>query len=830
MKRILVPLAALCVLVVGSPVAAQPAPGRGPAGPPVPPSGPGEIRGTVIDAETEASLGAASVAVMSSADSTLVTGAVTRADGGFRIEGLRPGSYYLRVSTLGYGPTTTEPVTVAADAPRVSVGRIALARSAIAVDGVDVEVEASGVVLAPDRNVYRARDIAPAGGTASDALRSVPAVHVDADGNVSLRGNENVVVQINGRPAPLSGAQLAAYLQQLPANLLDRVEVIPNPSARYDPDGMAGIINLVMRQDVDLGVSGGLTLAAATAQRYNGSGNLGYQRGPLTVFTSYGFNWDEREVSGINDRARLGPLQSPLSFTEQAVLGDTDNHGHNLSNTIEYRLSPRNLLSGALVANRRASSDVSLSAYRELNADRLLLDRYDRTRDTGADGWMVDYTLGLRRTWEPQKHELATELRFNRTRDNDETVLWRQPLGENGQGAGGALDGELNRTESAAYRFTGQADYTRTLASGPKLEVGYKGEGRWLDRDFQALRDPQGTGDWQPSGLSNAFDFDEQVHAAYGVLSGRAGRFELQGGLRGEYASREFALAGAEAFPYDYTSLFPSAVIAFTPQEGTQLRASYSRRIRRPGTWELNPFPVFFDVQNVFLGNPELDPEYTDAFELGLQRSGRLGSVQLSPFYRRTSDIIRFIIDTDAEIDGRDVTTISFRNLANGSSWGTDLNGSLRHGPFSGFASFNVFKMVTEGTGTESALSSDAVSWMGRVNGTVNFSANTSLQAMYFYRAPMNIERGRFSSFSMTNLTLRHRVTPQATVSLRVADPFDTMRFRVEAGDDNLVQITERSFNSRAMHLTFQYSFGQAPRLRQRRPDPQPEAQPGFGQ
>jgi GSH-dependent disulfide-bond oxidoreductase len=183
------------------------------------------------------------------------------------------------------------------------------------------------------------------------------------------------------------------------------------------------------------------------------------------------------------------------------------------------------------------------------------------------------------------------------------------------------------------------------------------------------------------------------------------------------------------------------------------------------------------------------------------------------------------------EIAGREVTSVSFQNLDTGTSWGADLNGTLRLGSiFNGLAGLNVFKMVTEGGG-ESTLASDAVSWSARVNGTFNLTPSTSLQASYFYRAPMDIERGRFSSFVFTNVSLRHRFdNNRATVVLRVSDPFDRMLVRVEAGDDDVFQLTERAFNSRAVHLSFQYSVGQAPRVRPRRPEAEPEARPGFPQ
>src|SRR6185312_2738592 len=182
----------------------------------------------------------------------------------------------------------------------------------------------------------------------------------------------------------------------------------------------------------------------------------------------------------------------------------------------------------------------------------------------------------------------------------------------------------------------------------------------------------------------------------------------------------------------------------YKPSEQSRLKRSYSRRIRRPGTQELNPFPVFFDQQKVFSGNPQLNPEYTDAFEIGLSKSGQLGSIQLSPFYRRTTDVIRVNINTADTVDGREVTSVSFQNLDKSNSWGTDLNGSLRLGPkLNALAGLNVFKVVTDG-GSQSALSSNAVTWSYRLNATTQVSPTVILQANYFYRAPVNIEKGRF--------------------------------------------------------------------------------------
>jgi ferric enterobactin receptor len=819
-------------LFAGAPLHAQnPAQGGPPQGRPAPPppaAGPGEIRGTIVDAQGGAPVGSASVAVWSRADSALVAGAIARPDGTFRIQGLRPGRYYLKVAVLGYGAHTSGEITIAEASPRANAGSIGLTRSAVALEGLEVTAERSAVVVAPDRNSYSSRQVAPAAANASEVLEAVPSVQVDADGQVSLRGNENVVVQINGRPSPIRGAQLAGYLKQLPANTIDRVEVIPNPSARQDPEGMAGIINIVLKQNVDLGMSGGVTLGASTANRYWGSGNLGYQRGPATWFLNYGYNNDERDVRGINDRTRLGS-GAPLSYTEQDITGENGNFGHNLSASLDYRLGRQDVLSTALQLNSRGATDGSLSSYTELNGTRVLLDQYLRVRDSEADNFMVDGTVAFKRTLEPQKHEISAEVRYNQTRDDDVTGLWRQPLAT---GSETRLDAEIDDLEARQRELTAQLDYTRPLGERTKLETGYKGNLRWMDRDYQVQTDVLGTGSFVRSDLSNALELDETINAVYGVVSHAAGPWELQAGLRAEHASRDFALADSdERFPHDYVSFFPSALASYKLDDKSQLKASYSRRIRRPGAQELNPFPAFFDLQNVFLGNPELNPEYTDAVELSYQRSGQLGSFQVSPFYRRTTDVIRFIINTADSVAGREVTSINFKNLDTGTSWGADVNGQMRLGQkFNGFASFNVFKMVTDGSGGESNLSSDAVTWSARVNGTYNLSPRTTLQAAYFYRAPMNIEGGRFSGSAFANVSLRQKLMGErASVTLRVSDPFDTNRFRVEAGDDNVIQLTERQFNMRALHLTFQYNFGQAPRLRQRPQDQQPSGGTPFG-
>jgi outer membrane receptor protein involved in Fe transport len=835
MRRTLNVVLGLLLLAGANSLGAQ-APTGPQAGPQQAPPG-GEVRGAILDSASNTPLARASIAVRTKANAALVGGAVTNDAGTFRIQGLRPGTYYLRVTALGYGPVSTAEFTVSPASPMATVNPVKLTRVAVALSDVEVKGERDALTVEPDKNTYRAKDVAATANNASQVLENVPSVSVDGDGKVSLRGNENVVVQINGRPAPMSGTQLGNYLKQLPSAVIERVEVIPTPSARQDPEGMAGIINLVLKQNVDLGMSGGVTLSSATASgRYNGNGNLGYQSGPWTMFSSYGYNADDRDITGINDRIRLFSTGLPSSYTEQDILGQQKNYGHNFTTTVDYKVNTRDVLTNALTLNLRGFTDISVATYSELNSSRTLLDYYDRTRNTDVNSWMVDYTMALKRTLEPRKHEVSGEIRYNRNHDNDDTDQWRLSIGAPGILAPSILpspvDRELASTDATTQTLNAQLDYMKMVKAKTKLETGYKGTGRLLDRDYDVRKDVLGNDQWLPSDLSNALDFTEQVHAAYGVVSQGAGKWDLQGGLRAEYARRDFTLKNSnESFPYDYFSLYPSAIANYKFSDVLTSKIAYSRRVRRPGTQELNPFPQFFDPQNVFFGNPKLNPEYTDAFEFGLVRTGKYGMLQLSPFFRHTTDIIRVNINTADTFEGRDVTSISFQNLDKSDSWGTDLNGQLRLGPLGNIlAGFNVFKMVTDG-GSASVLSSDAVLWRAQMNATFNVgkNRNTTLQGSYFYRSPQTIERGKFSAQQMANFSVRQKIMEgKATIALRVQDPFNTMGMRIRTGDDNITQITSRKFGVRAAFLTFQYNWGQVPKISQPKQQQDQPSSTGF--
>lgn len=797
-----------------------------PAQQPSPPAGGAqpsfEIRGKITDT-SGAPLPRASVTLKPKGATVTIAGAYAGNDGSFRVPGLRPGTFTIRVVYIGYAPVIQD-ISLSPKAPVVDLGVAKLAPLSTTLSAVTVTEERSAVVTEPDRNTYVAKNIAPGASNASELLENVPSVQVDVDGKVSLRGNENVVIQINGRPTPMRGAQLISYLKTLSANVIDRVEVVPNPSAKYDPEGMAGIINIALKQNVDLGLSASMNTAYSTSDRYNASGNVGYQSGPWTSFLSMGIVSDERNALGINDRQRYDDADALQSVSAQSILLTPAQKGQNFNATVDYKPNKRDVLSNALMLSHRTSNEISVTTQSLFDPSGSMLDQYLRPRDADAKGTMVDYDVAYKRTFKPREHELSTEFRFNRSHDEDLTD--ERHLAS----AGAAYEyGKIDRNDAVTKQLTGQLDYTRTLRPRMKLETGWKSNARWLDRDYVQTEDASGDGTWVQTPLSNALTFDEGVHAVYALLSEGVKKWDFQAGLRGEYATRNFVL-GSDRYPYDYASLFPSAVASYNISDGANMKASYSRRINRPGSGQLNPFPTYFDADNVFFGNPNLSPEYTDAIELGFTKTGKKGMLQLQPFWRHTTNVIRIDINTTDTLDNREITSVSFRNLAESNSWGSDLTGQLKlSARFTALTNFSLFKMVTDG-GSTSAVGSNAIGWMGRINVTSEVTKSTTLQAAYNYRAPMKIERGEFGAMQMVNLALRQKIQgDKGSVLLRVNDPFEMMRFHVKAGDEKVVQITERNPESRMVFIGYQYTYGRPPRVRQVAPESTGGGSVGFG-
>ena len=809
----------------------------------------GTITGTVVDAATESPIPSASVAVwaVEDADTTLATGAITDLDGRFRVEGVRSGRYYVVVSFVGYVTERREGVEVGPQNRVVDLGTIALGADVEQLEGIEVAAERQQVQIQIDRTVYStADDPASAGGSATNVLETIPSVDVDVDGNVSLRGSGNVAILINGRPAPVGSEFIAAYLQSLPAGSIERVEVIPNPSARYEPEGMGGIINIVLKENVDRGLGGTVATGLDSRGGYTGTATLTYGKGPWSLTGSYGFR--QEQDGGGGSSFAVNRFDSPLTYLDQIEDEEGDETSHNLNLNADYALSARTSLTASAQVGLRDETELETNAYLELDAAQDPMLAYERLVEEVSDRQTADFRLGLRhdfggtadaRSSGETAHTLSVEARYNRSlNDNDETFDQR-PLGTPVP-ATDIREYQLSQTERERDDASLEVNYVRPLGDF-RVEAGYKGD---LETQYQSLfaktRDEE-TGAFEPEeGLNNTFDFEQQIHAGYLQLAREFGPLGVQLGVRAEAAQTTFSLlTTSETYDNDYASLFPSAFLSYELGTETVFRASYSRRVNRPRTWYLNPFPSLDDPSNPRVGNPELQPEYVNAFEVGVVRYTPWGSLTLTPYYRHTTDAIDRISAICADgptgvvgaLCGPGVVTVrTVENVATNSSYGVELINSVTgRGALEGlrgYVSVEGFRFVSDGATSAGDLSNDAFGWGGRLNASYALGerlglGGLDLQANVRYRAPMETAQGDRGSFTFIDFAVRKELLgDRASLTVRLRDPFGLAGFNYTIDRPTLYQEFERDWGAQQVGVTFQYNFGQQQRQQRRdRPD-----------
>jgi outer membrane receptor protein involved in Fe transport len=827
-------LAGLLVVLVGvGPARAQqpqqqqrPA-GAAPGGAPgALPSIPTLISGVVQEAGTNEPLEAATVSVwaVTPRDTTLATGTITDERGRFSIPGLRPGRYSVRVSYVGYRSVSLE-AALRPDAMQANLGTIRLSEGGGELAEVQVEGERETIQIGIDRTIYNTKDQpAAAGGNATDVLRNVPSVDVDAEGKVSLRGNQNVAILINGRPTPVSGQFLTSFLQSIPAGNVSRVEVIPNPSARYEPDGMAGMLNIVLKENVELGLSGNVNAGVTSLGGYNGGVGFTGQRGKWTGAVNYGYRRDPRELTGLTTRTRFTDGSLLLG---QADATDVLNWSHLGSGSVDYKLSDHNTLSATGLVSRRA-------AHMDVRTENSFGSTNQRHSTLVGDmrGWSYDGSLAFRRIVAPQQNEVTAEVRFNDSVNDDLQRFNEQAMDAAGSPTGTPFlrrDARDNHTQTSSA----QLDVIRPV-SGFKVETGLKGTLRTLRDDLSAQTSVNGQlqNDAVRS-LDNGYE--EQVYAGYVQASRQVGKVSFQAGVRLEQALTDLTNRNANTTTEnDYFSVFPSAFVNYAPTPARQFKVTYSKRVNRPQIFMLSSVPQYLDQYNIRVGNPTLKPEYTHAFEAGFNAFAPGRTLSVTPFFRRTVNAFRPRIEYD---QATNVTTQTFRNYSTNDSYGLEVVGTLRPNPKANLSlSGNASRIVTDGSNVEANLTNRTFMAMLQGNATYTVRPGTDLQLTAMYRSPVRFEQFRASGMLMTNLALQQKLLKdKATLGLRVSDPLGIVKnhYRGQIESLDVVQEGDRRFQSRAAFVTFTYNFGQPPRQRPRPVRPSGEQQPdnagGFG-
>ena len=817
-----------------------------------PPSAPpiGTVSGQVVDADTGEPVASATVAVWRTADSTLTTGAITDDAGRFAIEGIRPGTYYVKISFVGYATQTVDDVRISRENPEADLGTLALGADTQELDEIEVEGEREQVQIQIDRTVYNtADDPVAAGGTATNVLETIPSVDVDIDGNVSLRGSGNVAILINGRPAPVSSEFLASYLRQLPAGSIERVEVIPNPSARYDPEGMGGIINIVLKDEADTGLGATITTSVDSRAGYSGTGMATYGNGPWTLAASYGFR-QEQDVGG-GQSFRINRYAEPLTYLDQEEDEDEDETSHMVNLSADYALSRKTTLTSSVQFGTEDEVEEELNTFLQLDAERDPLLNYERLVVEEGNSWNTDVRLGLQHDFGTPSartpgggggfggrgfrghgrrgggssggdglgsHSLSVEARFSASANDGDEEYTEQIID-----TGELREKQLAQNDRDRDEGSLEIDYVRPLGDF-RLETGYKGDLERMHSDLFARTLDEETDAFEPDvNLNNVFDYEEQVHAVYGQLAREWGPLGVQAGVRLESAQTTFTLQNTnESYDNDYTSVFPSAFFTYKLNDANTLKASYSRRINRPRTWFLNPFPSFDDPLNIRVGNPYLQPEYIDAMEAGYVRFTSWGSLTLTPYYRRTTDVIRRY----QEVRDDGVTVRTVENFDTSDSFGLEAIGSFQgKGALEGlrgYMSIEGYQVNTNGTSVDADLQNNAFGWGGRLNMSYKLGnqfgwGDLDLQGNVYYRAPMDTEQGRMGARTFINMAVRQQfLDDRGSLTLRFRDPFGLAGFSYRLDQPELYQEFERDWGAQQVALTFSYTFGQTEQERDR--------------
>jgi outer membrane receptor protein involved in Fe transport len=785
--------------------------------------GAGVVEGTVVS-PTGVTLGTVRVAVLSAADSSVAGAQTTGTNGRFRITGLRPGRYRVAATLVGFNPYTGPVVTITAASPTVDAGTIRLTAAAIALQGLQVTAEKSAVIVAPDRTIYSTSDMpVAAGGMATDVLRSVPELEVDINGGVQLKGTAPQIY-INGRPSPITGEALDQFLQQFPADRIERIEVIASPGARFEAEGAGGIVNIVLKKNVSLGMSGNVYANGGTRGDLGTGARLTYQSGPLTLFSGGFVRISNRDDSSFDERQNL--LADPVTFFRQEESSERDGTSGNLDLSAELRTSEKGTLWAEASGYRNGSDATSLSAYTIMDAVKNPTSRYNRPSTREQTHLSTELGLGYRHVFEERKHELEFQLRLEGDGEDRDSRIREQILTLEGEDAGLPQELTTDITDENRGEKSLRADYTRPfLGDEGRLEVGYRGEisdtdnGR-VQEIFPSLDATEPT-----SSTDVGFGFREIFNSGYASLSRALGPLRLQGGVRTEFSRTRLDLPNdGGTFERSYTSVFPNAHVNYDFGSGRELRLSYSRRIRRPGAWILDPTDRSTDPLNRRVGNPDIDPQYTESVNLEASWSGQVGTLRLSPYYRHTTDDWAQI----KEVDEAGVSTVTWENLASVDAYGSSFTASLRPiGMVNGSVSLSAFREERNASNLALDVSGASMRYSAHGNLMARLNPALSAQAMLYYTPAHDVAQGRVSSTFMMNFGLRQQLWgKKATLNLMTTDPFDLYRSKFVTHDPTHVQVGRSRFSARRAVLTLSYSFGRPPKSQRQSEQPEEQGPP----
>lgn len=769
-----------------------------------------EITGLVEDTDGTP-IPNATVAIYNQEESEIITGTSTEEDGGFSLM-IEPGTYVLRISYVSYRTYRSNIDLSAGEIMELET--VTLQNEGAVMDELIVEGEQSYMQMNFDSRSFNVgNDITSLGGSALDVLDNVPSITVDYEGNVALRGNSGVQVLINGRPSSLVRNGTEA-LSSIPSNVIEEVEIITNPSARYSAEGTGGIINIKLMDDVTLGLNGSVQANTGYPQDHGLGANLNYHKNNINWFGNFEIEYENDPGSGSTFQSFSG--DTTYAYRESSESDETQKEGSAYFGA-DFFLPANQVLtlsSRISLENEEEDSDVRYTdydpgdsgVYRDVSDSWDIMQRINRNDVQENRENDFDVRLQYENRFEGSDHRLTADADFEfGQQDENSNLIERIEAGE-----GNPLNQRTFSDEQyREMRF--DTDYERPLGNNGRLEAGMRLNFDWMDNDYTI--EEQQNGQWvvpeNNLGVSDNFTFFENVNAVYTTLSGETGKFTYQAGVRAENTRIQTELdRTGEGSDQNYLDLFPSVFLSYTLNEKNSFQVSYSRRIDRPWSRMLLPFTEISDTRNRRVGNPELKPEFGNSFELGYLRYWDTGSVLSSVYYRHRTEVIERV----STIDGQGITTTRPINLASEDSWGVEFSADqelFRNLQLSG--SLNIFQSDREGEYRDQIYTSSTGRVTGRLRVRWSFLDSWNFQSFLNYQSSQQTTQGNEggSMFVGSGIS-KELLNNRATLSLNVRDLFNSRQYDGEIINPNSYTDSNYQWSTRAFRLNFRYNFGGA--------------------
>ena len=762
------------------------------------------LSGKVIDQETQQPLEYATITLKNAKFPDRLQGGITNEEGIFNFD-IFPGRYTVTTEYISFEKDIKEGVVLRESK---DLGTIELGMEVNSLNEVELVAERTEVEIRLDKRVYNVgKDITVRGGSVSDVMDNIPSVSVDVEGNISLRGNDNVRILINGKPSGLVGLSGPDALRQLPAESIERVEVITSPSARYEAAGTAGILNIILKREELAGFNGSFILNGGAPTTYGGSASLNWRNKKLNIFSTTSYN-DGKSLGGGVFNSEYFNGDQPSTFTNETRDYNRNRERFFINLGAEYFFDDNTSLTISAFTRTSNNGSNNKTIIEDINSNGNVLNRLGRYQDETEEDNSSQFTANFTKKFNDKGHELVIEFQSEESSEDESDFADNTNVFD-----------QASSTEEKQKRQLLQLDYVYPIDENTQFEAGFRGNYSNQDTDYQVF-DINGNVRTLNTNLTNYLGFTQNVNAAYTQYGKKIDKFSYLLGIRMENTKIVIDQRTANIYKEKkYTDWFPTLNLSYEFNERENITLGYSRRIRRPRSRSLNPFQSLTSLTFFRQGNPDLDPSYANSFDVGYLKRWDKFTLNGSVYYSTSKQVITRIteatgtivrVSDDPIIDVPALRSTSI-NLAENNRTGTEF--TLTYSPkrqvrISG--NFNIFNSETIGTHENQVLDAEIVSWFARINASFPLPFGITTQLRTFYRGPSATAQTESQGIlSMSGAINKDLFNKKGTLSFRASDIFNSRRRKSTTLTENFTNYTEFQWRQPTYIFTFTYRINE---------------------